>query len=91
MIHVNEYTFSALKGRQGYIRDVGSKFGLVRHILCQSSQHSVQLQSKLHAKHANARGSGQGMPAQENLRIDTLRSNLVAFFDSSVQCTIVHD
>ena len=46
-------------------RGVGSKFGLVRQILCQSSQHSVQLQTTLHAKHANARGIWWHAP-QEN-------------------------
>ena len=31
-------------------RGVGSKFVLVRQILCQSSQHSMQMQSTLHAR-----------------------------------------
>ena len=50
-------------------RGVGSKFGLVRQILCQSSQHSVQLQSTLHAKHANARRVWGYAPPQKNSKI----------------------
>ena len=61
-----------------HCRDVGSKFGLVRQILGQSSQHSVQLQSKLHAKHANTRGCG-GMPRRKILKMDALGLNLLAF------------
>ena len=38
----------------------------------------MQLQSTLHAKHANARGSG-GIPPRKILKMDALRLNLVAF------------
>ena len=71
----------------GYGRGVGSKFGLVRQFLCQSSQHSVQLQSTLHA---NATGVLGACPPRKILKMDALRLNLVAH-DSSVQCTVVYD
>ena len=48
-------------------RGVGSKFGLVRQILCSSQHHKVHL-----------RGSG-GMPPRKILKMDALRLNLVAF------------
>ena len=47
--------------------------------MCQSSQHSVQLQGTLHAKHANARGIWGMPPPRKILKIDALRLNLVAF------------
>ena len=53
-------------------------------------QNSMQLQSILHAKHANARGSG-GMPPQENFKNGCSEIESGGIFDSSVHCTIVHD
>ena len=57
-------------------RGVGSKFGL---IFCQISKCMQML------------GGSGGMSPEKSLKIDALRLNLVVFFDSSVQCTIVHD
>ena len=62
-------------------RGIGSNFGLVRQILCEYSQHGVQLQSTLHAKHANARGDLGARPLGKILKIDALKLNLVAFFN----------
>ena len=67
------------------IRGVGSKFGLVRQILGQISQHSVQLQVHSMRSMQMLGGSG-GMPPQENLK-----NGCSEIEDSSVQCTIVHD
>ena len=59
--------------RKSSSRGVGSKFGLVRQILCQSSQHSVQVHCM---RSMQMLGGSGGMPPQE---MDALRLNLVAF------------
>ena len=50
----------------------------------------MQLQSTLHAKHSNARGVWGHAP-QENFKNGCSEIESGGIFDSSVQCTIVHD
>ena len=57
-------------------RGVGSKFGLVRQILCQGSQHSVQVHCM---QSMQMLGGSRGMPPRKILKMDALRLNLVAF------------